>query len=106
MSAPSPAPVLEPSSPCPCGSGRTFGACCAPLLRGERRAETAEQLMRSRFTAHVVRDYRYLHRTYLETSRREYLEENDSVDFEWTRLVVHPQVPHGTGAGPADTKPD
>jgi hypothetical protein len=31
--------------------------------------------MRSRFTAHVVGDYRHLHRTYLGTARRPYVEE-------------------------------
>src|SRR5699024_9695042 len=29
---------------CLCGSGDIFGACCGPLLRGQRRAGTAEAL--------------------------------------------------------------
>ena len=37
---------------CPCGR-QTFATCCGPLLAGERRAETAEALMRSRYTAYV-----------------------------------------------------
>lgn len=45
--------------------------------------------MRSRFTAHVVRDYRHLHRTYLPTSRQPYREETDAANITWTRLVVH-----------------
>src|SRR5690606_23454448 len=36
---------------CPCTSGDLFDACCGPILAGERRAPTAERLMRSRFTA-------------------------------------------------------
>lgn len=44
--------------------------------------------MRSRFTAHVVRDYRHLHRTYLGTAKRPYVEETGD-DIAWTRLVVH-----------------
>lgn len=47
--------------------------------------------MRSRFTAHVLRDYAHLHRTYLPTADKPYVAEadNDSSDFAWTRLVVH-----------------
>lgn len=46
--------------------------------------------MRSRFTAHYVRDYVYLHRTYLETARRPYTpDQDDGPDLAWTRLAVH-----------------
>jgi SEC-C motif-containing protein len=45
---------------CPCGSGLTESACCGPYLRGEALPETAEQLMRSRYTAFVRRDEGYL----------------------------------------------
>ena len=36
---------------CPCGSNKSYAECCQPLLIGEKRADTPEQLMRSRFTA-------------------------------------------------------
>jgi SEC-C motif-containing protein len=39
---------------CPCGSGKTFGECCAPLLSGAVQAKTAEALMRARYTAYVT----------------------------------------------------
>jgi len=45
---------------CHCGSGRFFDNCCGPLLTGSRPAATAEELMRSRYTANVVRDTAYL----------------------------------------------
>lgn len=45
---------------CPCKSGKTLGVCCGPLLRGEKRAETAEALMRARYTAYVVGDVEFL----------------------------------------------
>jgi SEC-C motif-containing protein len=47
---------------CPCGTGRVFGACCGPLLAGAP-APTAEALMRSRYTAHVLGDEAYLMRS-------------------------------------------
>lgn len=44
---------------CPCGR-RTYESCCGPLLAGARRAETAEDLMRSRYTAYVEGAVDYL----------------------------------------------
>jgi SEC-C motif-containing protein len=92
-----PLSVPQSNQPCPCGSGRTFAECCEPLLKGQRSAATAEELMRSRFTAHVTRDYRYLHRTYRSTMSQPYREEKDTTDIAWTRLVVHS---HELGATP------
>jgi SEC-C motif-containing protein len=45
---------------CFCGSGLLFTDCCSPLLSGQRSATTAEQLMRSRYSANVVDNERYL----------------------------------------------
>lgn len=42
--------------PCPCGSGRDATECCLPVIRGERAAATAEELMRSRYTAFTTGD--------------------------------------------------
>jgi SEC-C motif domain protein len=41
---------------CPCGSGRPAADCCLPVIRRERDAVTAEELMRSRYSAFVVGD--------------------------------------------------
>ncbi|MEZ4600975.1 MAG: YchJ family protein [Syntrophotaleaceae bacterium] len=38
---------------CPCGSGKDYAACCEPIISGKTPAETAEQLMRARYSAHV-----------------------------------------------------
>ena len=86
-------PPPQSDLPCTCGSGATFAACCGPLLASERPAADAEQLMRSRFTAHVARDFRHLHRTYLESSRQPYVEDTDAPKVEWTRLVIHAHEP-------------
>jgi len=37
---------------CPCGSGSDYAACCEPIINGKKTAETAEQLMRARYSAH------------------------------------------------------
>ena len=38
---------------CPCSSGQTYNDCCAPFHRHESLPQTAEQLMRSRYSAYV-----------------------------------------------------
>ncbi|GAB2668874.1 YchJ family protein [Barrientosiimonas humi] len=55
--------------PCPCGSGKTFAECCGPLLSTERLAETAEELMRSRYTAYVYGNREHLWRTWHPKTR-------------------------------------
>ena len=38
---------------CPCGSGNPYSECCEQIITGVRPAETAEQLMRARYSAYV-----------------------------------------------------
>ncbi|GFE60131.1 YchJ family protein [Geobacter sp. AOG2] len=38
---------------CPCGSGVAYSDCCEPVITRARPAETAEQLMRARYSAYV-----------------------------------------------------
>jgi SEC-C motif-containing protein len=83
------APKLERTAPCPCGSGKTLGECCEPLLRRQQPARDAEQLMRARFTAHVGHDFRFLHDTYRPTAGKPFVEEEGEPPVQWTKLVVH-----------------
>jgi SEC-C motif domain protein len=88
----------QTGQPCPCGTGKRFEDCCGPLLQGLRKAGTAEELMRSRFTAHVANDELYLHRTYRGTARLPFVPEKAGGALpQWTRLTVHA---HETGANP------
>jgi len=94
MSSTTPITAPAPDQPCPCGSGQTFAACCQPILQRAKVAETAEQLMRSRFTAHALHDLEHLHRTYLPTANRPYVAEPDGTPrMNWTRLVIHAHEP-------------
>lgn len=45
---------------CPCGSQQHFSHCCEPIILGVKKAPTAEALMRSRYSAFVVKDIDYL----------------------------------------------
>lgn len=38
---------------CPCGSGKNYKDCCEPVIKGTVKAETAEALMRARYSAYV-----------------------------------------------------
>ena len=93
--APNALPSPQSGQPCSCGSGRRYDDCCGPLLAGTRAAATAEELMRSRFTAHVACDYPYLHRTYGPTAKLPFIGEEDPSTLAWTRLVVHAHEPGG-----------
>ena len=46
--------MTETNETCPCGSGATFGDCCEPIIKGTRESETAEELMRARYSAFVT----------------------------------------------------
>jgi SEC-C motif domain protein len=70
---------------CPCGSGLALEPCCGRWLAGED-APTAEALMRSRYTAYVVRDRDHLLRTWHPSTRPRRLVLDDGP--AWLRLVV------------------
>jgi SEC-C motif-containing protein len=57
---------------CPCGSGKPYEVCCGPLHAGAEKAQTAEALMRSRFSAYVKRQYPYLGESLHPDHRHDY----------------------------------
>ncbi len=46
--------------PCPCNSNNKYEECCEPFHKGVAFAETAEELMRSRYSAYAMKCYDYL----------------------------------------------
>jgi SEC-C motif domain protein len=81
-----PGSAARPSSPCPCGSGGSYAACCAPLHRGQADAATAEALMRSRYAAFCLGDRDYLLRSWSVQTRPDALELDPAQ--QWTGLEV------------------
>ncbi len=61
---------------CPCGSNVAYGACCRPLIEGRQPAKTAEQLMRSRYSAYVKKEMAHLYNTLHPDHRAGYDEKN------------------------------
>ncbi|OBJ35575.1 zinc chelation protein SecC [Mycobacterium colombiense] len=57
------------NEPCSCGSDNSYRACCGPLHEGRSQARTAEQLMRSRYSAFAYGDADYLFRTWHPRTR-------------------------------------
>ncbi|MDO6692494.1 YchJ family protein [Aliiglaciecola sp. 3_MG-2023] len=55
---------------CPCNSNKLFADCCEPFLSRSDFPQTAEQLMRSRFSAYVKKNYQYILDTYATKSRQ------------------------------------
>ncbi|WP_123026137.1 YchJ family protein [Mycolicibacterium stellerae] len=70
---------------CPCGSGEIFELCCLPLHAGQRLAATAEELMRSRYTAYAAGDLDYVWRTWHPRTRPEVLTPSGET---WTGLEI------------------
>jgi SEC-C motif-containing protein len=46
--------MTEDNKTCPCGSAAVFTDCCEPVINGTRESETAEELMRARYSAFVT----------------------------------------------------
>ena len=45
---------------CPCGSGKKYGECCEPIIKGTVAAPTAEALMRARYTSYVKQEINFI----------------------------------------------
>jgi SEC-C motif-containing protein len=45
---------------CPCGSSKDYEQCCGPIIAGTAKAETAEALMRARYSAYVKTEVDFL----------------------------------------------
>ena len=71
---------------CPCGTGLPYAECCGRLHDGSATAATAEQLMRSRYSAFAVGDAAYLLATWHPTTRPRTLDLDPAV--RWTGLDV------------------
>ena len=57
---------------CACNSNQEFSNCCESFLKGEKKADTAEKLMRSRYVAYVTANIEYLESTLAPESRSDF----------------------------------
>ena len=76
---------------CPCGSNFPYTDCCGPLIRGVGFADTAEDLMRSRYTAFAENNWEYLVLTSHPEEKKEMAKlESALLDQEalWKKLEI------------------
>ena len=76
---------------CPCASGKTYGECCGPILSGERKADTAVELMRARYSAYAVGNVEFLYASSGPEARSEFDEKTTrdwSTSAKWHGLEV------------------
>lgn len=76
---------------CYCGSQKNFRECCHPFLIGALKPETAEQLMRSRYSAFCTKNIEYLFSTHHPSKRDPNEMESLSRtarEIQWLGLIV------------------
>jgi len=76
---------------CICGSDKEFLECCEPIIVKKQKAKTAEELMRSRYSAYVMANGSYL--VYSAAKANRYADdialiEEFSNSVEWLKLDV------------------
>ena len=71
---------------CHCLSGEAYTECCGRFHSGGAEAATAEQLMRSRYTAFALLNAEYLRKTWHPETAPAELEMDPAV--EWRRLDI------------------
>lgn len=78
-------------APCPCGSEKDYSACCEPLITGNQMAESAEALMRARYSAYVKEQVGFILDTTHASQRDQYTKEGIqrwARNSEWLGLTI------------------
>ena len=82
---------MDTNYDCPCKSGKKYSDCCLLAHSGKCPAVTAEALMRSRFSAYVLRIADYVVKTTHPKFREEDFKENIQKwmkQTRWTHLEI------------------
>ena len=69
---------------CPCGSSNSYETCCEPIITGRKNADTALELMRSRYVAFTQANIDYLMQSHFSKTRPS--KERKSIG-KWAKLV-------------------
>ena len=88
---------------CPCGSSVDYGSCCGPIIKGEKAAATAEQLMRSRYSAYVKKEIPFILTSLHPDHRADYDEKSSRAwaeSAQWHGIKILKTVK----GGPQDTE--
>lgn len=80
---PKPAAVL-----CACGSAMDYVLCCGRFIEQHELPISAEQLMRSRYTAYTLNHAAYLLDTWHPSTRPQHLHLDAAAPVKWIELTV------------------
>ena len=72
---------------CPCGNSTPYNKCCGAFIDGKTIPETAEELMRSRYSAYARQNDDYLLETW-HPSTRPNEKPSDDDSTTWTKLEI------------------
>ncbi len=81
----------ENTEDCPCGSNKTYLACCEKFLQGKQIPPTPEALMRSRYTAFTFSNIDYISQTMTGVALQNFNPDNAKVwakQIKWLGLEV------------------
>ncbi|HEV2608892.1 MAG TPA: YchJ family metal-binding protein [Noviherbaspirillum sp.] len=89
--------MTQPKSiPCPCG-GKIYDTCCARFIERNQLPGTAEELMRSRYTAYTQHNEPYLKSTWHASTRpHDSIAQDDGT--KWLGLEVRKHIAAGDKA--------
>lgn len=88
---------------CPCGSEKSYDECCLPIIQGSKNADTAELLMRARYSAFTKTEIDFLQNTLSPEQQKDFNHEETtewSKNSDWEGLEVIEVV----DGGPDDDK--
>jgi SEC-C motif-containing protein len=75
---------------CYCGSGKEYHHCCQPIHTNAQQAQTPEQLMRARYSAHVLGLTDFVVNTYHPSCQADKQRDEiaASINSQWHQLEV------------------
>jgi SEC-C motif-containing protein len=78
---------MSTSEHCPCGNPTSYDQCCGLFIDGKKIPETAEKLMRSRYSAYSLQNNQYLLETWQPRTRPK-SNPSDDDNTAWTGLEI------------------
>ncbi len=76
---------------CPCGSDLTYAECCEPIIKNTRKAKTALELMRARYSAYAKVETDFI-KSSLHPSKQASHDDKETylwaAKSEWNRLEI------------------
>lgn len=75
---------------CPCGLPHDYSNCCQPIHQDPKNAQRPEQLMRARYSAHVMKLIDFIVETYHSSAHAEEHRDGiiDTANLNWLKLTV------------------